>query len=271
MHDATGAAAAPKIPKGRPAIPSCISLINPPPAASASPASSPIASMSVLRTASPCNRLASCCTIYPQSPAVQHFVAVLPRTRPGTGAASRRRRFLAPERIDMSALAARAGREPGDALSLVRLPRPAAGRGRLVPCRTDAPARQNQAEARGPTGSSNPWPISCGRHRQRWHAALAHRRRRARDAAADSPRRRLPAPAHPRDRRSPDARKPTPAAWPFPSTCTTSPTSSCASSSPTPTSTSSPAKNPTQPEPNRSSRCSSAPTPDRKPQRTIGS
>ena len=42
----TGAAAGPRIPNGRPAIPVCMSLISVPPAASASPASSPTASMS---------------------------------------------------------------------------------------------------------------------------------------------------------------------------------------------------------------------------------
>src|SRR3954451_24509654 len=93
-------------------MPVCISLMNPPPAASASPASSPIASMSVPRTTSPCNRLRMCYTLYPATGRVQHFASMLPDTADTAAARAlqvARRRFLAPERIDMSALATELG------------------------------------------------------------------------------------------------------------------------------------------------------------------
>src|SRR4051794_33872031 len=101
----TGAAAGPSTPNGRPAMPSCISLMNPPPAASASPANSPIASMSVPRTTSPCNRLRLCCEPIPRPRRVQHFDIVLLEAASARALRLARRRFLAPERIDMSALA----------------------------------------------------------------------------------------------------------------------------------------------------------------------
>src|SRR3954469_5796642 len=101
----TGAARGPRTPNGRPAMPSCISLMNPPPAASASPASSPIASMSVLRTTSPLQQVAVMLHPIPTDLDVQHLDVVLLES--GTDRARRlaRRKFLAPERLDMSALA----------------------------------------------------------------------------------------------------------------------------------------------------------------------
>src|SRR3954447_9738114 len=102
------------MPNGRPALPSCMSLTKPPPAASASPASSPIASMSVLRISPPsCNRSAMCCTPYSWRRRTQHLATVVRQmaVRPAATDALRlaRRRFLAPERVDMSALAEELG------------------------------------------------------------------------------------------------------------------------------------------------------------------
>src|SRR4051794_8947880 len=76
-----------------------------PPAASASPANSPIASMSVPRTTSPRNRSWFRCSLYPVLLEVQHFDIVLLDAACARALRLARRRFLAPERIDMSALA----------------------------------------------------------------------------------------------------------------------------------------------------------------------
>src|SRR4051812_20945102 len=105
----TGAAAGPSTPNGRPAIPSCISLMKLPPAASASPANSPIASMSVLRTTSPRNRSWFRCSLYPVVSELQHFVFVLLDASIARALRLARRKFLVPERIDMSALAQELG------------------------------------------------------------------------------------------------------------------------------------------------------------------
>src|SRR3954453_7684344 len=83
--------------------------MTPPPAASPSPANSPIASMSVLRTTSPCNRLRLCCSLYPALFEVQHSDAVLLEAASARALRLARQRFLAPERIDMSALAQELG------------------------------------------------------------------------------------------------------------------------------------------------------------------
>src|SRR4051812_24967342 len=80
-----------------------------PPAASASPANSPIASMSVPRTTSPRNRSWFRCSLYPVVPEVQHFDIVLLDAACARALRLARRKFLAPERIDMSALAQELG------------------------------------------------------------------------------------------------------------------------------------------------------------------
>src|SRR4051794_26582110 len=95
-----GAAAGPRMPNGRLAIPSCICLMKPPPAASASPASSPTASTSVLRTGAPllgCNTQGTVLHRSPSKPTLEDAMRAA------------RRRFRAGERLDMSALAAEVG------------------------------------------------------------------------------------------------------------------------------------------------------------------
>src|SRR3954468_17932201 len=164
-------------------MPSCISLMNPPPAASASPVSSPIASMSVPRTTSPCNRLRWCCTLYPTEAEVQHFVALLLET--GTSRAQRlaRRRFLAPERLDMSALAQELG------VNRVTLYRWVGSRDKLLAEVAWALARAGARPRQEPerrTGSRAHRPdrhrLPAARDRRARHAALALGGRRARHA-----------------------------------------------------------------------------------------
>src|SRR4051794_38322340 len=102
-------------------MPSCIAMTRPPPAASASPATSPTATMSVLRTrrllrATDRNRVAPyparrrmqhrCAPLHPwRSRAILREVSVARKPTAADALRLARRRFLAPERLDMSALA----------------------------------------------------------------------------------------------------------------------------------------------------------------------